>query len=268
MNIAESLESLGLTQIEALAYTFLVANRSSTGYRVARGIGKPTANVYRALESLGRKGAVMQDKGATPSFRALSPDELLARLEAQFVERKTSAARALASLQPDEGDERLYSLKSREQVLSRARIQLVSARKVVLIDTDARLLAMIPAEISDARGRGVRVLVRSRAQSGDDSSGNPDHRDTLVDSPPPAGTYPSLRIATDAREMLTAWFSWEGDRVLEAAWTRSRFLSRSAHEALAAERCCLLIEQRMADGLSVDEVESVFEEWRALHSMV
>ena len=72
MSIEKSLESLGLTQIEALAYAYLVANPSSTGYRVARGIGKPTANVYRALESLGRKGAVLQDRALTPSFRALA----------------------------------------------------------------------------------------------------------------------------------------------------------------------------------------------------
>jgi hypothetical protein len=134
MSIEKSLESLGLTQMEALAYAYLVINPSSTGYRVARGIGKPTANVYRALESLGRKGAVLQDRATTPSFRALSPDDLLARLEHDFMQRKGAAAEKLASLQPDEGDERIYALNSPDQVLTRARIVLASSRRLVLVD--------------------------------------------------------------------------------------------------------------------------------------
>ena len=271
MNINESLESLGLTSIEALAYAYLVANPSSTGYRVARGIGKPTANVYRALESLGRKGAVLHDRAATPSFRAVAPDDLLARLEDQFMQRKAAAARELAALQPDEGDDRLYALGTRDQVLSRTRILLVSTRRVALIDTISPFAEILANEIDDARTRGVRVLVRSRAQSRDESHevrGEAHHADTLADLPAPAGTQPSLRIAGDARELMMAWFSRDDERVIEAMWTRSAALARATHEALAAERCCLQIEQRMADGLSVDEVETAFEEWRALLRMV
>jgi sugar-specific transcriptional regulator TrmB len=162
MNIEKSLESLGLTQLEALAYAWLVANPSSTGYRVARGIGKPTANVYRALESLGRKGAVLQDRAATPSFRALAPDDLLAQLEREFMQRKRTAAEQLASLQPDEADERIYALNSPEQVMTRARVMVASARRLVLVDAMTSLAAALESEIAEARTRRVRVLVRSR----------------------------------------------------------------------------------------------------------
>jgi hypothetical protein len=40
------------------------------------------------------------------------------------------------------------------------------------------------------------------------------------------------------------------------------------HDALAAELCCTRIELMMEDGLSVDEVEAVMEEWRTLRSTV
>jgi sugar-specific transcriptional regulator TrmB len=268
MKLAESLESLGLTPIEALAYAYLVANPSSTGYRVARGIGKPTANVYRALESLGRKGAVLQDRAATPSFRALAPDDLLARLEQQFMQRKAVAARELATLQPDEGDERLYALKTRDQVISRARIVLVSARRVVMMDGTESLLASLADEIADARSRGVRVLVRARADSHNAPSPEPEHGDTVADSPPPPGAHRSLRMVSDAREVLMAWFPREDERVLEGMWTRSAPHARSTHESLVSERCCFVIERAMADGLSVDEVEAAFEEWRDLLARV
>ncbi|HEX6789858.1 MAG TPA: helix-turn-helix domain-containing protein [Candidatus Krumholzibacteria bacterium] len=272
MKIEDSLESLGLTQIEALAYAYLVANPSSTGYRVARGIGKPTANVYRALESLNRKGAVLQDRAATPAFRALSPDDLLARLEDQFMQRKARAALELAALTPDEGDERLYSLTSLDQVLSRARILLASTRRVIAVDAAHDIAAMLVTEIQDARHRGARVLLRSRpvpvfAETSPDLA-VPTHRDTMLDRSAPRGMPPALRVVCDAREVLLSWFSLEGGRVREAWWTRSGFVARAMHDALVSERFCLQIELGMADGLSVDDVESASEERRELLDMV
>jgi HTH-type transcriptional regulator, sugar sensing transcriptional regulator len=269
MSIEKSLESLGLTQIEALAYAYLVANPSSTGYRVARGIGKPTANVYRALESLGRKGAVLQDRALTPSFRALAPDDLLARLEHDFMKRKTAAAAKLATLQPDEGDERIYALNSPDQVMTRARIVLASARRLVLIDGFSTLLLPIAGVMAETRARNVRVLIRLRARRGEETAeAVPSHRDTFEDAPPAPGTLPSLRIVSDAREVLLAAFDRDEARTREAFWTRSSFIARSLHDALTAEHCCARIEAMMADGLSVDDVEAVFEEWRDVRRLV
>ncbi|HET6347681.1 MAG TPA: helix-turn-helix domain-containing protein [Candidatus Krumholzibacteria bacterium] len=271
MDTEKSLESLGLTPIESLAYVYLVANPSSTGYRVARGIGKPTANVYRALESLGRKGAVLHDRAATPLFRAVAPDDLLARLEREFMQRKAAAARELKALRPDEGDERIYALKSFDQVLARARIMLASARRVVMMDAMSDLAAALSTEIDDARRRGVRVLIRARVplpHRVSDGSVLGEHVDTRPDTRPAPGRHPSLRMAIDAREALMVWFSVGDDRFRDALWTRSDFLARSQHDALAAERCCVQIETGMVEGLSVDEVEAVFEEWKSLRAMV
>jgi sugar-specific transcriptional regulator TrmB len=214
---------------------------------VARGIGKPTANVYRALESLGRKGAVLQDRAAPPSFRALAPDDFLARLEHDFMQRKSAAAERLASLQPDQGDERIYALNSPEQVLTRARVMLASARKLVLIDTATTVAEGIEDEVREARRR-VRVLTHASVR--------------------PPGVLPSLRMVSDAREVLLAAFDHDDVRTREAFWTRSTFLARSLHDALSAELCCARIEAMLADGLSVDEVEAAFEEWRETRRLV
>jgi len=269
-----TLEALGFTEMEAQAYAYLVANPSSTGYRVARGIGKPTANVYRALESLGRKGAVVHDRGATPSFRALSPDDLLVRLEYDFKQKKAAAARELAALRPDEGDERLYTLKSPEQVLARARILLASGRKLVWVDAPAETMTILGAEILDARSRGARVVLRVRRVPGAEQGPVLDDSlrlsaDTLVESsaPDPGATF-ALRMVADARDVLLASLSLDGARVRDALWTRSAFLARSVHDAFAAELFCLRVEQGWSDGLSVDEVEAAFDACRELRDLV
>ena len=68
--IAE-LRELGLSRLEAAIYLQLLGQPRSTGYRVARDLGKPAANVYAALESLRTKGVVVLEQGGSRSWLAL-----------------------------------------------------------------------------------------------------------------------------------------------------------------------------------------------------
>lgn len=257
MNPKNSLHQLGLTSIEALAYTYLVANPAATGYRVARGVGKPTANVYRALESLERKGAVVRDRSAAPLFRALAPQELLGQLEREFAERKASAARELALLHADKGDERLYSLGTAEQVVDRARRLLASAQRVVLADAPIDFTARLADGLEQARGRGIRVLVIEGGRDAGAQAGSAqDGRRRVVG--------PRLRMVADAREALLADLSPDATRVREALWTHSAIFAATIHDALTTEWFFLEVGRGLAEGLSVDEVEQAFGRCREI----
>src|SRR6188474_2426856 len=142
MSLQNALESLGLTQIEARCYAHLAANPSTTGYGVARGIGKPTANVYRAIETLERKGLVIHDRGTPPAYRALPPEEMLARL-------------------------------------ARAHLLLAAARRVVMMEAAHDTLARFEHAVTDARSRGVRVVVIT------DGDALPPHVDTIANARQP-----------------------------------------------------------------------------------
>ena len=89
----DSLRELGLTGLEAEAYAWLLTASPATGYGVAKGLGKPTANTYKALESLREKGAVVTDDDETRSYRAVPPPELLAALERRFLESPAARRR-------------------------------------------------------------------------------------------------------------------------------------------------------------------------------
>src|SRR3954447_24395728 len=111
--LVSALEELGLSGSEAAVYAYLVQHSPATGYRVAQGIGKPVANTYKAIASLEEKGAVLVDPSSTRPCRAVPPEEFLARLEGQFQERRTRAARALSEVraaEPEEEDARVYPL--------------------------------------------------------------------------------------------------------------------------------------------------------------
>jgi len=258
MNLHLALESLGLGHIEALSYAYLAGSPSSTGYRVARGIGKPTANVYRALEALERKGLVVHDRGTPPAYRALPPDDMLALLEREFMERKALAARELADLRRETDDEKFYALKSREQVLSRAHVLLAAARKVALVEGPVAMINSLAGAVNDARTRGARVLVLTDgaiAATHDDATTN-SHR-----------AINAIRMAADAREALIADLP-DDNRVREAVWTRSTLFARMLHDALVSEIFYGLIERGLEDGVSAEEVETAFDRCRKIREAV
>jgi hypothetical protein len=110
----------------------------------------------------------------------------------------------------------------------------------------------------------VRVAARVRG-GGETPSG----ADTFADAETaPARLAPALRMVADGREALLASLSPDGRGVRDAVWTRSAFVARTMHDALAAELFYARVERGFADGLSVDEVESAFERSRELREMV
>ena len=62
-NSTEPLVALGFTGLESEIYSLLLRESAVTGYRIAKGLRKPAANVYKAIEALEAKGAVMVDQG-------------------------------------------------------------------------------------------------------------------------------------------------------------------------------------------------------------
>jgi len=260
-----SLEALGLTQLEALAYAYLVANPATTGYRVSKGIGKPTANVYRALEGLERKGAVTNDRASPPLFRAVAPDELFDQLEREFMDRREIAARALASLavESDVDEDGVFTLKTVDQVMGRTRVMLAAARRMVVLDAPPDVQAEFKAAIADARARGARVFVIARGAAGDTK-----HTDTIVDTTVSASEMPALRIVLDAREALIATVAPATNAVRDAVWTRNDLFVRTLHDAIANDAFFILVEQGLRDGLSVDELEGAYERCRAIRAFV
>ncbi|RYE91976.1 MAG: TrmB family transcriptional regulator, partial [Myxococcales bacterium] len=130
----ETLVALGFTGLEAEVYAALVEEAPATAYRIAQVIGKAAANVYKAVESLERRGVIAVDDGDSRRLRAVAPVELLARVERDFERAHGRAQRALTRLRSAGDDERVYSLPEREQVIERARAMLLRAEQLALVD--------------------------------------------------------------------------------------------------------------------------------------
>jgi sugar-specific transcriptional regulator TrmB len=259
----QSLVALGYTGLEAEVYTFLVQESPATGYRIARAIGKPVANTYKAIEALERKGAVLVEEGASRMCRAVPPEELLGQLERGFLERRARAARVLAELRGAPGDDRVYQLRSREQVLERCRAMLGRCRHIALLDVFPLPLEDLRADLEAAAARGVQVLIKvydPTTVAGAEVILNPNPQELLARYP---GQW--IILLVDGAEHLLAFLTQDGRAVHQAIWSGSAFLSWVMQTYVASEFIfCAFLES--GDREAVEAARVAIRPYRGLYS--
>jgi sugar-specific transcriptional regulator TrmB len=242
LQAAEALTFLGFSEIEALVYCFLLEESPATGYRVSHGIGKPTANTYKAIAALALRGAIIIDDSDSRLCRAVPPDELLDRLDREFDTRKQMAASELAKIRQAEGDDRVYYLTSVEQVIERTRAMLKGAKNAALLELFPLTVSLFAADLEAAAKRGVAVAVKvyEPVTLKGVTVVRPDESARVL------SVWPGqqISIATDGEQFLTALLSQDALTVHQALWSNSTFLSCFYYNALNVEQVATDIEVR------------------------
>lgn len=230
----EALAALGFTSLEAEVYAVLVEQSPATAYKIAQEVGKAAANVYKAVESLQRKGAILVEETTSRLCRAVPPRELIQQLERQFARARSRAQTALAQLARPAGDERVYDLASSEQVLARARAMLRQTERMVLCDLFPEAAVELRDDIDAAARRGRRVCVQVYRPIEFDPRVavfvKPDGERLLRVWP---GQW--LNIVSDAREHLLAFMKAGLTGVHQAVWSESVYLSLLHFSGFASE---------------------------------
>lgn len=240
MDSVKALSDLGFTNLEAEIYAFLLQESPATGYRIAQAIGKPAANTYKAIQTLEGKGAVIVEDGTSRMCRAVSSDELLSRLSREFELKRRTAMTSLSKLNHPSSDERIYQVRSREQVFQRYREMLVEAKQVVLGVLPAVFAQDLAEDLLATAARDVDIALKS----------DPNVRIERVEIVPDAGharARLTLQLVVDGEQMLVAGFD-DGGGLLQALWTRSPMLAVMQHDGLAAELCLTVLSERIEEG--------------------
>jgi sugar-specific transcriptional regulator TrmB len=256
-----ALTALGFTGLEAEVYTFLVQESPATGYRIAQATTKPAANIYKALESLVNKGAVIVEEGASRLCRAVPAEELIGQIERTFAARSAAAVKALAELKkaPEE-DHRVYQLSSYEQVMERSRGMLARAEEIALVDCFPGPLEELRPAIEAAAERGVRVAVQAYGPvevRGARTSFFPDGP-RLVESYP--GQW--VILAVDGMEHLVALLPREGGHAHQAIWSGSVFFSWALQAFMTTE---FLFSAVLADPATPPEIHQILRGYRKFY---
>jgi sugar-specific transcriptional regulator TrmB len=251
----EALVELGFSRLEAEVYTLLLRESPATGYRVAQAIQRPAANVYKAIEALAAKGAVLVDDGTTRMCRAVPQSELLRQLAARFAERRSRAAKELAGIAKPAHDDRVYQLGSREQTLTRVREMLGRARKVVLVAAHPSPLEALRGDLERTAARGVDVAVKTYVDvtlAGIEVIVSTQSEE-LVTSWPGA----ELNVVVDGNEHVLALLPHTGEGVVQAVYSASAYLSFVHHNGLATELALTALARKVLSGAPQSELRRV-----------
>lgn len=255
----DALTELGFTRLEAEVYAVLVESSPATAYRVAQTLGKAAANVYKAVETLAQKGAVLVDEGESRVLRAVPPAELLARVERNFDRSRRGAQRALEKLRGAEDDERVYALASRAQVMERAAVMIQRAQQLVAVDAFPEPLEDLRELLVAAAARGVTVLVQVYAPAKVEGA------EVLL---APRGAelreaWPAqwLNVVCDAKEHLLSLARSGRGEIVQAVWSGSAYLSVLYYSGLVAEMKNAALLAAVERGASAKQLASVAERW-------
>jgi len=260
---SQALTDFGFTALESEIYAFLLRESPATGYRIAQGINKPVANTYKAIQTLQAKGGILVEEGDSRLCRAVNSDELLGRIARQFEARRAAAQQAFQRLGQPEADERIYQLRSRMQVMERAREMLGEAKQVVLGCASGLLANEVADDLRQAAARGVEVTVKTDAEItlARVESYVATRADDLLNKAPGL----TLRLVVDGEQHLTALLDPDGE-VMQAYWSRSPLLALAHHEGLAAEISMLAVAERIEEGAGPKRLAKALTTTRAAAS--
>ena len=223
-----------MNQLEAEVVALLLQQGEPvTGYRVGKALGRPTANVYKAIDTLVRKGAVIVDEGSTRLCRPSPPAEFLGQLQKSLQEKTERVADVLSSLVREPQDEGIYHLQSAPLVLERCRAMLARSDKIAVVDAFPQALNAVLPAVREAVARRVRVYVQT-------------YEPISIAGAEVVHAYQSeevlahwkcqqLNVVTDSQEVLLALLHADLSEVYQAVWTSSLYVSCAMHIGLVRE---------------------------------
>jgi HTH-type transcriptional regulator, sugar sensing transcriptional regulator len=228
------LTGLGFNQLEAEVYVHLLAQPPSTAYKIGKQINKPTANVYKAIDSLAEKGAILVEDNKNRLCRAVSPAELMNHTEATLLEKTREAREALSSPVDLAPDENSYTIRSAPLVFEKFRSMMQNCTTIAVVDAFPKALEKVTGSITEAVARGVKVYVE--AYEPVEIGGA--HVVCSKIGPEAMGHWKSqqLNLVTDGQEYLVALLDTDLKKVKQAAWSNNLYMSCMLHAGRLREQ--------------------------------
>ncbi|MHC4696540.1 MAG: TrmB family transcriptional regulator [Planctomycetota bacterium] len=253
---------LGLTELEAQVYVFLLQHSPATGYKIAKGIGRSFPSTYQGLASLEGKGAILVDDGENRLSRAVPLEEFMDQLEARFRERRRLIKAAVRRLPQCSSDTRIYQLASVDQVYERSRRMLAECEERALVELFPGPLEVLGAAVEENAARGIDVTARLYESAPLDGV-------RLIRSPYGSQTVHSfgsdwLALFIDGRQFLLANLVAGGDGVINAVWSANPTVARVLYDHANSDFHHYAFRSSLYANESVDELRAEYERLREI----
>ncbi len=250
----DALRDLGLNDLEAEVYLHLLPSSAKTAYSIAKSIGKPSANVYTAIESLFRKGAILVEEGKNRLCSAVPVESFLTLLERDMVRKAERAREQLKQVETIKENEGVFRLQSASLVFEKCISMLEGAEEVVVLDAFPAVVDKLKDAIESTIQRGIRVYLQLYAPCEIEGA-----EISFLHGAEDSMNYwkaDQLNVVVDSRENLLALLDKEHQVVHEAFWSRNIYLSCVLHAGLLHE---MTIHKLLANRSYPDQQAKILE---------
>ncbi len=240
LRASEALIGFGFTALESEIYTFLLQEHPATGYRVAQAIGKPAANVYKGLEALERKAAVLVEGTNSKEYRPVAPERLFSRLEKEFMGNKSSAVKILSAFGKPSSNGKMFTVSSRDQAVSQARTLLASAKDQALFVGSEDFARDLKTDLKDA-------WVMSPVEI-------PAEHSIVV--PEEMFEVPTMQVVVDGKSAI---FASGTDANFQGFWFEDHPLGASLHQAVVCQMGLYQVDRAIEADAGRKQISKIIE---------
>lgn len=233
-NLANMLREIGLNELEARIYIWLLQQDRSTGYKIATGIDKPVANTYKALKSLEQKGAVISDNSTgKKNYETIPAEQLLQKMENEFSRKKEEIISEVSKLNSRQSVGGIYELNSIDLVYETASQLIDGARSSLAMDCYPAPYQHIKEALDAVDTDKVMILKHKYDYELVEGTYRPKKRRSDLTLSELRGQW--MILIRDAKEALIAFFSVDGKDLLHSIWIRDPFISLILYNGLTVE---------------------------------
>ena len=156
----KALSDLGLNNLEANVYLALLKNPGTTGYRIAKELGKAVSNVYQALESLAVQGVALQRyEGKDRIYSPLPLNEVISLFKTNHENRIAVLEDELKDFESPVIESAIYKINSSDQLFNKIASLLKEVKSSVLITADSFFLKRLKPQLETAGSSGKTILI-------------------------------------------------------------------------------------------------------------
>ncbi|OIP04985.1 MAG: hypothetical protein AUJ97_01940 [Bacteroidetes bacterium CG2_30_32_10] len=253
----ELLIKLGFNQLEAEVYIHLLTQPPSTAYKIGKQINKPTANVYKAIDSLAEKGAILIEDNKNKQCRAVNPEEFIGQYEAALLEKTQEAKKMLSSIDSQIIDENSYSIGSVHLVFERFKSMMSKCKTIAVIDAFPKTLEKMKDSIVEAINRGVDVHIE--AYEPIEIKGVSILNSEIGSKTLEHWQSQQLNLIIDGEEHLIALMDNDLKKVKQATWSNNIYMSCILHAGCLREQAIIQIMNTLNQPEFEKEVKKILE---------
>ena len=253
---------LGFTQLESDIYSYLLTHGATTGYGIAKGVSKPAANVYKAIEGLVNKGAVEQTSGDKKKCIAVPWQQLMASQQRQFNSDMDTLRQAFQNLPTQQSEEEVYQLKNINQLRDSWCALINLSTQIVLADIEPQVVDLLKQPLIEAAARGVEVMVKVYEPvelPGVNVILRQDGKqvyDKTADR--------QVTVCADGKAMIVAMLSPDMKHIIQAFKTASPLMSITVYFKLLYEFILTQLKEAIPAG-DIDKAQKILRDTQHLH---